>query len=167
MFNILNCLYWLKGVVLNDGELMLEPDVDGIDASDIPFAINGLVDILSVECLMSSPFATQILGDWQVKCTVPKSQESSIDCIYNTPIDLTEEKSWERAPREQQQPPIRNERRRPQVEVDEDAPVVRRRRVDEPQLVALQPDVELQENEPQLAALDIVKEASWIGQNMN
>ncbi|CAG2230925.1 unnamed protein product [Mytilus edulis] len=65
-----------------------------------------------------------------------------------------------RAPREQQQPPVRNERRRPQVEVDEDAPVVRRRRVDEPQLVALQPDVELQENEPQLAAL--AKNDIWI-----
>ncbi|XP_071148340.1 uncharacterized protein [Mytilus edulis] len=35
------------------------------------------------------------------------------------------------APREQQQPPVRNERMRPQVEVDEDAPEVRRRRVDE------------------------------------
>ncbi|VDI02042.1 Hypothetical predicted protein [Mytilus galloprovincialis] len=65
-----------------------------------------------------------------------------------------------RAPMEQQQPPVRNERRRPQVEVDEDAPVVRRRRVDEPQLVALQPDVELQENEPQLAAL--AKNDIWI-----
>ncbi|CAG2233512.1 unnamed protein product [Mytilus edulis] len=48
-----------------------------------------------------------------------------------------------RAPMEQQQPPVRNERRRPQVEVDEDAPVVRRRRVDEPQLVALQPEVKV------------------------
>ncbi|XP_071129748.1 uncharacterized protein [Mytilus edulis] len=65
-----------------------------------------------------------------------------------------------RAPMEQQQPPVRNERRRPQVEVDEDAPVVRRRRIDEPQLVALQPDVELQENEPQLAAL--AKNDIWI-----
>ncbi|VDI18051.1 Hypothetical predicted protein [Mytilus galloprovincialis] len=46
------------------------------------------------------------------------------------------------APREQLQPPFRNERRRPEVDIDEDAPVVRRRSVDGPQLVALQPDVE-------------------------
>ncbi|VDI60192.1 Hypothetical predicted protein [Mytilus galloprovincialis] len=46
------------------------------------------------------------------------------------------------APREQLQPPFRNERRRLKVDIDEDAPVVRRRSVDGPQLVTLQPDVE-------------------------
>ena len=79
MFNILNCflvaglvlsgfgddviigISVLKDVVLNDGELMLESDVDGIDASDILSIINGLVDIFCIECLLSSPFGIKYI----------------------------------------------------------------------------------------------------------
>ncbi|CAC5408188.1 unnamed protein product [Mytilus coruscus] len=60
------------------------------------------------------------------------------------------------APREeaqQQQPVVRNLRRRPPADADEEAPLERRGRVDEPQLVAMHPDVDIQVNEPQLAAL--------------
>ncbi|VDI46888.1 Hypothetical predicted protein [Mytilus galloprovincialis] len=60
-----------------------------------PKWVNGTRRGIIIECNDSYQFrsilATQRLGDWQVKCTVPKSQESSIGCIYNTPIDLTEE----------------------------------------------------------------------------
>ncbi|VDI08867.1 Hypothetical predicted protein [Mytilus galloprovincialis] len=71
------------------------------------------------------------------------------------PVGGGQELRLRRAPREQQpQSVVRNERRRPQAGVDEEAPIVRRQRVDEPQLVALHPDVDMQVNEPQLAALD-------------
>ncbi|CAG2247644.1 unnamed protein product [Mytilus edulis] len=61
-----------------------------------PKWVNGTRSGIIIECNDSFQFksilATQRLGDWQqVKCTVSKSQESSIGCIYNTPIDLTEE----------------------------------------------------------------------------
>ncbi|CAG2204303.1 unnamed protein product [Mytilus edulis] len=60
-----------------------------------PKWVNGTRRGIIIECNDSFQFksilASQRLGDWQVKCTVPKSQESSIGCIYNTPIDLTEE----------------------------------------------------------------------------
>ncbi|CAC5417159.1 unnamed protein product [Mytilus coruscus] len=63
-----------------------------------------------------------------------------------------------KAPREeaqQPQPVVRNLRRRPQADADDEAPSERRRRVDEPQLVAMHPVVAIQVNEPQLAALEL------------
>ncbi|CAC5406659.1 unnamed protein product [Mytilus coruscus] len=66
-----------------------------------------------------------------------------------------------RAPREevqQPQPVVRNVRRRPPADADEEAPLERRRQVDEPQFVAMHPDVDIQVNEPQLAALGEVNE---------
>ena len=58
----------LNDVVLKDGELILDPDVDGIDESDILSSNNGLVDILREVCLLSSPlgikytFVDELLG---------------------------------------------------------------------------------------------------------
>ena len=51
----------LKVEQLNDGEFMLDPDVDGMDASDILSAISGLVDMFSVECLQLSPFGIKCI----------------------------------------------------------------------------------------------------------
>ncbi|CAC5410108.1 unnamed protein product [Mytilus coruscus] len=51
----------LKVEQLNDGEFMLDLDVDGMDASDILSAINGLVDMFSVECLLLSPFGIKYI----------------------------------------------------------------------------------------------------------
>jgi hypothetical protein len=43
----------LNDVALNDGELMLDHDVDGIDASLMLSTNNGLVEIFTDECLLS------------------------------------------------------------------------------------------------------------------
>ena len=43
----------LNDVALKDGELMLDPDVDGIDASLMLSTNRGLVDIFTDECLLS------------------------------------------------------------------------------------------------------------------
>ena len=40
---------------------MLDPDVDGMDDSDILSAIKGLVDMFSVESLLSSPFGIEYI----------------------------------------------------------------------------------------------------------
>ncbi|VDI02982.1 Hypothetical predicted protein [Mytilus galloprovincialis] len=59
-----------------------------------------------------------------------------------------------RAPREVQQPQpvVRNVGRRPPADVEQEAYIERRLRVDEPELVAMRP-VDIRVNEPQLAAL--------------
>jgi hypothetical protein len=44
-------MHWY--VSLKDGELMLDPDVDGIDASLMLSTNKGLVDIFTDECLLS------------------------------------------------------------------------------------------------------------------
>ena len=49
----------LNDVVLKDGELMLDPDVDGIDASLMLSANKGLVEISIDECLLSSLHGTE------------------------------------------------------------------------------------------------------------
>lgn len=108
MFNILNCflvaglvlvgfgddvmigISVLEDVVLNDGELMLEPDVDGIDASDILYTIDGLVDIFCIECLLSSPFGIKYIlveelfglqqdGQVHVSSLLPRLLYSDVD----------------------------------------------------------------------------------------
>jgi hypothetical protein len=43
----------LNDVALKDGELMLDPDVDGIDASLRISTNKGLVEIFTDECLLS------------------------------------------------------------------------------------------------------------------
>jgi hypothetical protein len=71
MLSILTCFLWvglafvgfgddvmigaseLNDVALKDGELMLGPDVDGIDASLMLSTNKGLVDIFTDECLLS------------------------------------------------------------------------------------------------------------------
>jgi hypothetical protein len=79
MFNILMCFFvaglifvfsfdddvmigesTLKDVESKDCDSMLDPDVAGMDASDILSAIKGLVDMFSVESLLSSPFGIKI-----------------------------------------------------------------------------------------------------------
>ncbi|CAG2239977.1 unnamed protein product [Mytilus edulis] len=64
-----------------------------------------------------------------------------------------------RAPREVQQPQpvVRNVGRRPPADVEQEAYIERRLRVDEPELVAMRP-VDIRVNEPQLAALGEVNE---------
>ena len=70
MLSILTCFLWvglafvgfgddvmigaseLNDVALKDGELMLDPDVDGIDASLMLSTNKGLVDIFTDECLL-------------------------------------------------------------------------------------------------------------------
>jgi hypothetical protein len=42
----------LNDVALKDGELMLDPDFDGIDASLMLSTNKGLVDIFTDECLL-------------------------------------------------------------------------------------------------------------------
>jgi hypothetical protein len=71
MLSILACFLWdglafvgfgddvmigaskLNDVALKDGELMFDPDVDGIDASLMLSTNKGLVDIFTDECLLS------------------------------------------------------------------------------------------------------------------
>jgi hypothetical protein len=71
MLSILTCFLWvglafvgfgddvmigaseLNDVALKDGKLMLDPDVDGIDASLMLSTNKGLVDIFTDECLLS------------------------------------------------------------------------------------------------------------------
>jgi hypothetical protein len=71
MLSILTCFLWvglafvgfgddvmigasgLNDVALKDEELMLDPDVDGIDASLMLSTNRGLVDIFTDECLLS------------------------------------------------------------------------------------------------------------------
>jgi hypothetical protein len=73
MLSILACFLWvglafagfgddvmidaseLNDVALNDGELMLDHDVDGIDSSLMLSTNNGLVEIFTDECLLSNP----------------------------------------------------------------------------------------------------------------
>jgi hypothetical protein len=108
MFRILNCFFGtvfvftgigddvmigisvLKVEQLNDGEFMLDPDVDWMDASDILSAISGLVDMFSVECLLLSPFGIKYIlveelfgveqdGHVQVSSLLPKLLNSVVD----------------------------------------------------------------------------------------
>ena len=51
----------LKDVESKDCDSMLDPDVDGMDDSDILSAIKGLVDMFSVESLLSSPFGIEYI----------------------------------------------------------------------------------------------------------
>jgi len=50
---------------------------------------------LIVECYDNQQFKTLLktthLGEWSIKVYVPKSMNSSIGCIYNVPLDITEE----------------------------------------------------------------------------
>ncbi|VDI68643.1 Hypothetical predicted protein [Mytilus galloprovincialis] len=68
---------------------------------------------------------------------------------------------------QQPQPVVRNVGRRPPADVEQEAYIERRLRVNEPELVAMRP-VDIRVNEPHLAALGEIlsKEASWIGQNV-
>lgn len=51
----------LKDVASKGCDTMLDPDVDGMDDSDILSIIKGLVDIFSVESLLSSPFGIEYI----------------------------------------------------------------------------------------------------------
>jgi hypothetical protein len=51
--DVMICASELNDVALKDGELMLYPDVDGIDASLMLSTNKGLVDIFTDECLLS------------------------------------------------------------------------------------------------------------------
>ena len=70
---------------------MLDPDVDGMDASDILSAIKGLVAMFSVESLLSSPFGIKYIlvdelfgyveqdGQFHVSSLLPKLLNSVVD----------------------------------------------------------------------------------------
>lgn len=51
----------LKDVASKGCDTMLDSDVDGMDASDILSIIKGLVDMFSVESLLSSPFGIEYI----------------------------------------------------------------------------------------------------------
>ena len=50
---------------------------------------------LIVECIDNQQYKTLLklthLGEWVIKVYVPKSMNTSIGCIYNVPLDITEE----------------------------------------------------------------------------
>jgi hypothetical protein len=52
-------------------------------------------DNLIVECIDNQQYKTllksTLLGEWVIKVYVPKSMNTSIGCIYNVPLDITEE----------------------------------------------------------------------------
>ena len=103
MFNILRCFFVfgfgddvmigepaLKDVESKDCDSMLDPDVDGMDASDILSAIKGLVDMFSVESLLSSPFGIEYIlvdelfgfeqdGQVHVSSLLPRLLNSVVD----------------------------------------------------------------------------------------
>jgi hypothetical protein len=67
---------------------MLDPDVDGMDDSDILSAIKGLVDMFSVESLLSSPFGIAYIlvdelceqdGQVHVSSLLPRLLNSVVD----------------------------------------------------------------------------------------
>lgn len=69
---------------------MLDPDVDGMDDSDILSAIKGLVDMFSVESLLSSPFGINYIlvdelfgfeqdGQVHVSSLLPRLLNSVVD----------------------------------------------------------------------------------------
>jgi hypothetical protein len=50
---------------------------------------------LIVECIDNQQYKTLLksthLGEWVIKVYVPKSMNTSMGCIYNVPLDITEE----------------------------------------------------------------------------
>ena len=109
MFNILRC-FFVAGLVFvfgfgddvmigepaltdvesKDCDSMLDPDVDGMDDSDILSAIKGLVDMFSVESLLSSPFGIEYIlvdelfgfeqdGQVHVSSLLPRLLNSVVD----------------------------------------------------------------------------------------
>jgi len=50
---------------------------------------------LIIECMDNQQYKTLLktthLGEWVIKVYVPKSMSTSIGCIYNVPLDITEE----------------------------------------------------------------------------
>ena len=80
----------LKDVESKDCDSMLDPDVDGMDDSDILSAIKGLVDMFSVESLLSSPFGIEYIlvdelfgfeqdGQVHVSSLLPRLLNSVVD----------------------------------------------------------------------------------------
>ena len=80
----------LKDVESKDCDSMLDPDVDGMDDSDILSAIKGLVDMLSVESLLSYPFGIEYIlvdelsgfeqdGQVHVSSLLPRLLNSVVD----------------------------------------------------------------------------------------
>jgi hypothetical protein len=92
----------LKDVESKDCDSMLDPDVDGMDDSDILSAIKGLVDMFSVESLLSSPFGIEYIlvdelfgfeqdGQVHVSSLLPRLLNSVVDipmqflCVHLSP----------------------------------------------------------------------------------
>ena len=80
----------LKDVESKDCDSMLDPDVDGMDDSDILSAIKGLVDMFSVESLLSFPFGIEYIlvdelfgfeqdGQVHVSSLLPRLLNSVVD----------------------------------------------------------------------------------------
>ena len=80
----------LKDVESKDCDSMLDSDVDGMDDSDILSAIKGLVDMFSVESLLSSPFGIKYIlvdelfgfeqdGQVHVSSLLPRLLNSVVD----------------------------------------------------------------------------------------
>jgi hypothetical protein len=47
--------------------------------------------LLPIETLNKTLLNSPHLGEWVIKVNVPKSMSTSIGCIYNVPLDFTEE----------------------------------------------------------------------------
>ena len=92
----------LKDVESKDCDSMLDPDVDGMDDTDILSAIKGLVDMFSVESLLSSPFGIEYIlvdelfgfeqdGQVHVSSLLPRLLNSVVDipmqflCVHLSP----------------------------------------------------------------------------------
>ena len=85
----------LNDVALKDGELMLDPDVDGIDASLMLSTNRGLVDIFTDECLLSPLHGVPTVQVQQPSYSVTTGSTVVLVCTVTSDLTITSVE-WER-----------------------------------------------------------------------